>query len=371
LKIAYFILNSFDFDSRARLEVETLGDMGHHVEIIATAGADSVSFNRFPIHRIAQWNHPTRKFRFLQYNMTAARIGRRLRADVYHAVDLDVLQAAVRSAGKAKIVYESRELYTELEALSGRPAIKAVWRGLEGRLIGKADKVITINESIAAELSKRYGIGKPVVIRNAAPLPQNIKPVDLHSKFNIPADWKILIYQGVLRRGQGLPYLLEIVSCLENMALLLVGSGPLESELKDRAASSNLADKIRFAGRVPPDELANYTAAAAAGLLFMEDVSLNNRLALPQKLFQYLAAGIPQIVSPMPELASFVETEGTGLVTPPGDPKTAAGLISDFLCNERNYRQARANCASSASRNNWALESLKLRKVYEDLEPGV
>lgn len=371
MKIVYFILNSFDFDSRARLEVETLGDMGHQVEIIATTGSDSDSFRGFPIHRIAQWNHPTRKFRFLQYNLIASRIGKRLRADVHHAVDLDVLQAAVRSAGKSKIVYESRELYTELEALNGRTAIKAIWRNLESRLIGKADKVITINESIAGELSKRYGIEKPVVIRNTAPLPQNLKPVDLHSLFDIPSEWKILIYQGVLRHGQGLLYLLEIMTCLEKTAILFVGNGPLEGELKERAASPGLSDKIRFAGRILPDELANYTAAAAAGLLMMEDVALNNRLALPQKLFQYLTAGIPQIVSPMPELASFVTAEGTGLVAPLGDYKTAAGLISDFLYSEEKYEGARANCAGSAMRNNWAQESLKLRKVYEELERGV
>jgi glycosyltransferase involved in cell wall biosynthesis len=370
LKIAYFILNGFDFDSRARLEVETLGEMGHRVEIIATAGSDSASYHGFPIHRVAQWDHPTRKFRFLQFNIIASRIGKRLQADVYHAVDLDVLQAVIWSAGNARIVYESRELYTELEALSDRPGIKAIWRGLENRLIRKADKIITINDSIAAELSERYGIEKPVVVRNAAPLPRNIKPVDLHSLFDIPDDWKILIYQGVLRRGQGLFYLLEIMNCLENIALVYIGDGPLETWLKRQVADLGLSDKVRFAGRIPSDELANYTAAAAAGLLFMEDIAINNRLALPQKLFQYLAAGIPQIVSPMPELASFVQAEGTGLVAPLGDPKAAAGYISDFLRDEEKYKQARANCAGSASRNNWALEAVKLRKVYEDLERG-
>jgi glycosyltransferase involved in cell wall biosynthesis len=328
LKIAYFILNSFDFDSRARLEVETLGALGHQVDIIATVGCDSQNYLGFRIHRIPQWRHPTRKFRFLQYNHYAAWVGRKLSPDIYHAVDLDTLQAACwASRGKGKIIYEARELYTELEALSGRPRIQGIWRSLERRLIVKADKVITINDSIASELSIRYGIEKPIVIRNVGRLPTAIKSVDLRERYRIPADWKVLIYQGVLRRGQGLSYLLDVVSNLENIALVLIGNGPIESELKAEAGRLNLNDRVRFVGRVAPDELANYTAGATAGILFMEDVALNNKLALPQKLFQYLAAGIPQIVSPMPELSRFVESENTGLVVLLGDPKSAARRI--------------------------------------------
>jgi glycosyltransferase involved in cell wall biosynthesis len=368
LKIAYFILNSFDFDSRARLEVETLGGMGHQVEIIATVGSNSRSYLGFPIHRIAQWRHPTRKFRFIQYNHIAAWIGRSTKADVYHAVDLDTLQAAVWAAGGKRIIYEARELYTELEALCGRPRTQAIWRTLEKRLIGNAKKVITINESIAEELSRRYGIERPDVIRNVGRLPKDINPVNLYSKFEIPSDWKILIYQGVLRRGQGLSYLLEVIACLEKVALIFVGAGPIEAELKDDVRRLNLSQRVKFAGRVSPDELANYTAGACAGMLFMEDVALNNKFALPQKLFQYLAAGIPQIVSPMPELSKFVTCEETGLVAPLGDSKLAAQLISDYLFDQTKLDKARANCAISAANNNWEIESRKLCEIYLSLE---
>lgn len=371
MKIAYFILNSFDYDSRARLEVETLGAMGHKLDIIATVGCNSKSYLGFPIHRIPQWRHPTRKFRFLQYNHYAAWIGRKLSADIYHAVDLDTLQAAFwASSGKGKIIYEARELYTELEALSGRPRTQAIWRALERKLIGKADKVITINESISNELSNRYRIEKPVVIRNVGRLPKDIKPVNLRERFGIPSDWKVLIYQGVLRQGQGLSFLLQVMAGLDNMALVLIGNGPIQNELKTETARLNLNDKVRFAGRVPPDELANYTAGATAGILFMEDVALNNKLALPQKLFQYLAAGIPQIVSPMPELSSFVESEGTGLVVPLGDSKSAARLVTEFLSDISRYNKAKGNCVISASKNNWDIESAKLIELYRRLEHG-
>jgi glycosyltransferase involved in cell wall biosynthesis len=368
LKVAYFILNSFDYDSRARLEVETLGQMGHQVEIIATVGSDSLSYLGFPIHRISQWHRPTRKFRFLQYNHIAAWVGRKTGADIFHAVDLDTLQAAVWAAREKKIVYEARELYTELEALSGRPRTQAIWRNLEKRLIGKAEKIITVNDSIADELVRLYSLAKPVVIRNDACIPKDIKTIDLYHLYNIPPDWKILIYQGVLRRGQGLSYLLDIMTCLDKVALVIVGDGFIKSELEGKIASLNLLDKAKFSGRVAPDELANYTTGVSAGMLLMEDVALNNRLALPQKFFQYLAAGIPQIVSPMPELEGFVKREKTGLVVPLSDARLAASIISEFLFNETKYNEAITNCSKAAIQNNWEIESAKLRELYQSLE---
>ena len=370
MKIAYFILNCFDYDSRARLEVESLGKCGYDVEIVATVGANSKEYLGFPIYRIAQWRWPSRKTRFIQYNLAASKIGQRIKADIYHAVDLDVLQAAVRAADKTggRVVYESRELYTELESLNGRTLVRNFWQELETRLIGRATRIITINDSIALELSRRYGVERPVVIRNVARLPLALEPVDLHVKFDIPSNWKIVIYQGVLRGGQGLIYLLDIIHLLNNVALIFIGGGHLDGDLKALVHALGISNKVRFAGIMPPDSLANNTAGADAGVLLMEGVALNNRLALPQKLFQYLACGIPQIVSPMPEIAKFVKTENSGLVVPLDHAEDAAELISTFLCDSTKLDTVRRNCIESARRNNWDEESTKLRELYKSLE---
>ncbi len=372
MKVAYFILNNFDFDSRARLEVETLVSMGHRVEIIATVGAASSTYLGSPIHRLPQWRGPTKKFRFAQYNLLAAMAGVRSGAHIYHAVDLDALLPAVWAAWRngGRVIYEARELYTELEALSGRAAVKKTWERLERRLIGKAEKVITINDSIAGELCRRYGIASPTVVRNVAPLPGKLEARDLRKIFDIPSDWKVLIYQGVLRAGQGLAYLIEIMARLEKAALLFVGDGPLRGELSQKSERLGLSHKVRFAGRVPPDELLSYTTGADAGLLLMEDVALNNRLALPQKLFQYLVAGIPQIVSPMPEIAGFAERAGTGIVVPLGNAGEAAAKIAAFLCDDGKLVRVKASCREASKEHNWQVESKKLRAVYEDLEVG-
>ncbi len=370
MKIAYFILNSFDFDSRARLEVETLGQCGYEIEIIATIGSDSKSYLGFPIHRIPQWKWPSRKTRFIQYNLVATKLAQNIKADIYHAVDLDTLQAAIRAADKTggRVVYESRELYTELEALNGRSFVRNFWRELETRLIGRATRIITINESIADELCIRYGIEKPIIIRNVARQPQNLTPIDLHQKFNISSHNRILIYQGILRTGQGLPYLLDIMKLLENAALIFIGDGHIENELKEKTQLLGIADKVKFAGRISPGLLPGYTAGGDLGVLLMESAAMNNRLALPQKLFQYLVCSVPQVVSPMPEISKFVTSEKTGLVVPLDHPGDAAQLISSILCDHRKFHELKSNCLESAKRNNWDVESAKLRDLYQFLE---
>ena len=100
----------------------------------------------------------------------------------------------------------------------------------------------------------------------------------------------------------------------------------------------------------------------------MEDVALNNRLALPQKLFQYLTAGIPQIVSPMPEISRFVNDENTGIVVPLEKPQEAADTISRFFGENNRYVDVKENCKKSAEINNWENESRKLENLYRELE---
>lgn len=352
------------------MEVETIGRMGHQVDIIVTVGAETREYLGFPIHRIAQLTWPSRKIRFVQYNLKAAFIGIKLKADIYHAVDVDTLAAAFWAAGRTggKVIYEARELYTELEPLRGRNLVRSFWGNLEKRLIGRAARVVTINDSIADELCRRYQIRKPDVIRNVARTPDNIQQIDLRAKFGIPDDYKIIVYQGVLRRGQGLFYQLDILPYLDRVVMMFIGSGPIESVLKEKASSLNVDNRVIFAGRVEPDELLNYTASADAGILLMEDIALNNRLALPQKLFQYLSAGIPQIVSPMPEISRFVKDEKTGVVVSLEDPREAANAIAKLIFDANLYSAVKENCRKSSSKNNWETESTKWIEIYKDLE---
>ncbi len=138
---------------------------------------------------------------------------------------------------------------------------------------------------------------------------------------------------------------------------MIVGAGPLNDELKALSEKLGIINRVKFIGQVTPSDLPNYTAGADAGLLLMEDVALNNRLALPQKLFQYLVAGIPQIVSPMPEIAGFVEAEQTGLIIEPSQKDEAAEKIKSLMNDSERLNRIKKHCLDVAERHNWDMES--------------
>jgi glycosyltransferase involved in cell wall biosynthesis len=289
-----------------------------------------------------------------------------LNADIYHAVDLDTLWAAVKAARVTggKVIYEARELYTELLALKDRSMVKAFWKILEKRFIHHADAIITINDSIAEELVKRYGIERPQVAMNVAEVKPIAKPIDLRKQFDLASKF-VLIYQGVLRPGQGIIRALRMLSGLPDVGLVIVGEGPMKGEIEGEVARLDLTEQVRFAGMVDPDELPSYTAGADAGLLLMEAVAMNNYLALPQKLFQYIAAGVPPIVTELPELVKIVGQNRLGLVLDRADTNNDINAVGRFLIH--NVNDAKKACCEVKNKYNWNIEGSKIMAVYRGL----
>jgi glycosyltransferase involved in cell wall biosynthesis len=366
LRICFFILNPFDYDSRARFICEDILASGWELDIIATVGGELKSFGRANIHRLSQSIKPVRQRRFIEYNIRAVSIAKTTKADIYHAVDLDTLWAAAKAAkvSGSRVVYEASELYVELLSLYKRPLVKAFWSLLEKRLINKADAVVTINESIANELVKRYGIKKPEIVMNVAKLPKIIKPVDLRQRFNLNSKF-VLIYQGILRPGQGTVRALKAVARLPEVSLVFVGDGPFRSEIERCSVELGLKGRVRFAGMVAPDQLLNYTAGANAGLLLMEPESLNNYFTLPQKFFQYIAAGTPPIAADRPELRRLVRNDNLGLVLKDGATQDDVRAIDDFLQN--GLESASQACHIAKNKYRWEKEGKKLLEIYREL----
>ncbi len=364
MRIAFFILNVFDYDSRAQLICEDILSQHWELEIIAAAGGKMADFKGAGIHQIPQPTWPSRKRRFIEYNIRAAEIARRFMPDICHAVDLDTLWAAVRSADEnAKVLYESREFYTGLLALKNRPLTRSFWGFLESKLIRRADAVVTVNEAIAERLQTIYRIPRPAVVMNLARSDIPGKPIDLRRTCGIDAKY-VIVFQGVLRKGQGLFDCLKIIAALPETALLIIGDGPIKGELEFASAKLGIADRVRFIGMIPPQELSSWTAAADAGFLLLEPISENHRLALPQKLFQYICAGVPPIVSDIPGPRKIVESGKLGLVLESDNP-IQPERVRAFLEGERE--NARKACLAARSKYVWENEGPKLISIYREL----
>ncbi len=366
MRICFLIINPFDYDSRARLICRDIVQAGYELDIITTGGDEPKTFEGAAVHYIPQSTRYFRQRRFIEFNLKAADIAGRLKPDIVHAVDLDTLWAAVTAAKKSggKVVYEARELYTELLALRKRPVVKWFWRRLEKRFIHKANCVVTINHSIGNELLRRYNIKDPTVVMNVAETPSIDPPINIRQKFNLTQKF-VLIYQGVLRPGQGIDRALRAIKGVPDTGILFVGDGPYRALIDEMTRQLDIEDRVRFAGVVPPEQLPSYTVGADAGLLLMESTALNNYLALPQKLFQYIMAGTPPIVTDLPELKRVVEDDDLGLVLKNDNSAEDAKAISDFL--QKKLARAVQNCHKVKSKYSWENEGKKLMDIYGEL----
>lgn len=294
---------------------------------------------------------------------------RRYSPAIVVAHDLPVLPTAQQLASErgAKLVYDSHELYSEQEFPSRE---KRHWADIEARHVGACDLVITVNQSIASELERRYGIHGVRVILNAErsenpPVPT----LRFHEVLHLDASRKVLLLQGGLSAGRNLEVLVDAMAQVRDPTVVLVflGDGLFLKHLKQRAMAQ--ADhRVHFLPAVPQHELLAWTVAADAGVIPYQATCLNNYFCTPNKLFEFIAAGIPILASDLPEVRKLVVGENIGHV---GDMETAgkvAALIDSFFADPQRLEGWRRNLSAVRQRVCWEKETLKLVQMYETLK---
>ncbi|MEM1116337.1 MAG: glycosyltransferase family 4 protein [Bacteroidota bacterium] len=300
-------------------------------------------------------------------------------ADLYLASDLYVLPALARAARRhrGRLVYDSRELYAALDASAGRPLVSAVWRAVEGRHIRKADAVLTVSDRIADRLGASYDIARPTVLYNApAPHPEATTPEATDSErtgpealrraLRLPDDGRLVVlYQGLFRAGRGLPALVEAVGVVEGIRLVLIGEGDLEPKI--RRLGDGLGGRLVVHPFVPPDALAALTPGADLGACLIEPLTESLRLSLPNKLFEYLSAGVPVLASPLPEIRRVVQ--GAGILADPQSPEAVEGALRTAL--DANTRATwAAHSRDALAPYAWTTGRETFRRLILDLLPA-
>ena len=285
---------------------------------------------------------------------------------VYHASDLYTLPAMQRAAMRqqSRLVFDSRELYTHLPATTGRPWVRMFWGMLLHRYIRHADCVYSVSESIAEHLREHFRLDTVHLMHNV-PGPQSEIPADsLRTRLRLPSGTSIILHQGSLQRHRGGSMMVEAMHSIKDAVLVFMGGGPLREETRKLARTLNMESIVRFIDPVPPDQLLSVTASADIGLTFLEDSCLNHRYALPNKLFEYLAAGVPVIASDLPEIARIIRQFNVGCVVPSGDANALGTALHHALEHPELRQTWAANTASVQKFFNFETESERFVTPY-------
>lgn len=289
------------------------------------------------------------------------------KADVLVSNDLDTLlpNFLVSKLKGGELVYDSHEIFCEVPELQNNPTKKNIWKSLERWIFPKLKHVFTVNDSIAKIYSEEYKV--PVqVIRNIPPLANQLilKPTT-KQELGIPQNKKIIVLQGAgINIDRGAEEAVEAMQYVNDAVLMIVGSGDVITLLHQMVEKLNLSDKVIFVGKVPFEKLLQYTHHADLGLTLDKDTNINYKYSLPNKLFDYIHAGVPVLASGLVEIKNIIDQYKVGDCIQSHDPKHIADKINSILNNENQLQDWKKNCKIAAENLNWEKEEKLLTQVY-------
>ena len=237
------------------------------------------------------------------------------------ANDTDTLLGCWLAArGRCRLVMDAHELFPEVPEIQDKPLVKWVWRTIERWLMPKCDALLTVSQGIADYYKDRYGV-EMTMVRNLSSGQWSVASgqrggshcrVSILSTDHCPL--ATLLYAGKVNVGRGVDWAIDALELLPGCRLVVAGDGGLLEAMKAYAAEKPWADRVTFTGRLMPEEMTALEAKADVGLVMLEDKGLSYHYALPNRVGAFVQAGVPMVVSDLPEMARVVRTYGVGEV---------------------------------------------------------
>ncbi len=348
-------------DQRVQKVTSSLHYAGYEVLLIGTKTKKSGSCDAiFEFRRIPMLFSKS-VFFYAELNLRLFFILLFKRADILLANDTDTLlpNFLVSKLRSKQLVFDAHELFPEVPEVTNRTFVKSVWTGLEKLIFPKLKHTYTVCDSISKHYQELYGINMKV-IRN---VPYR-NPIVSENALDY-GEKRIILYQGAVNIGRGLEWVIDSMPYIDNAVLVIIGKGDIIHQLKHKVHKMHLEDKVKFLGKIMPRELPAYTQSANLGLCLLEKNGLSYYYSLPNRIFDFMNAGIPILATDFPEIANIVKPNNTGRLISNHEPQYLASVISEMLDSHTEEDAERIKKLS----NNfcWELEELKLRAIFESL----
>ena len=278
------------------------------------------------------------------------------KTDLLFANDLDTLgpNYLVSKLKGIPLIYDSHELFCEVPELQHAPLKKKIWELLERIILPRLKYALTVNKSIAAIYKSKYGCEMSVV-RNIPPFTK-VELLKTRKDLNIDQKKYVLIMQGAgINMDRGAEDLLLSMQWVEDALLLIIGSGDVWFKLDSLIEEYHLHDRVRLIKRIQKHDLLHYTMNADIGISIDKGTNLNYRFSLPNKLFDYIHAGIPILASRMDEIERIVTEYEIGDFIESHEPQHIASKLKEMLKSDKQA-EWRKNSLRAKKELNWASE---------------
>jgi glycosyltransferase involved in cell wall biosynthesis len=368
-RVAFSVTNCICFDQRVLKMAGTVSALNCDITIIGRTRGECCKSEKVPF-RTHRFNMLFKRG-FLFYKFFNIRLFFYLlfrRFDLLVANDLDTLlpNFLVSKIKGLPLVYDSHEYFTGVPEIQNRHFVRWVWKTIESFVFPKLTNVITVSDSIALQYENEYGL-RPLTVRNCSLKANHISPFTRH-ELGVEADHLLLIMQGTgINIDRGGEELIEALNMTENVTLLIVGSGDIFIQLQKRIAELRLENKVKLIGRVPWNELMRYTKSADIGLTLDKNNNANHNYSLPNKLFDYINAGIPILAGDLPEIRTIILKYRCGFIIKEVTPFEISSAIIELRNNPALLTELRRNAVEASQELNWGVESVKVKAMYKNI----
>ncbi len=357
--IFFTVTTDLTYDQRMIRICSSLVQAGFKVTLVGRKIKNSIPLNEqsFKQKRINCLFEKGKLF-YAEYNIRLFFFLLFKKMDCIGAIDLDTILPCyfISRIKKIKRVYDAHELFCEMKEIATRPAIYKMWKKIERFTVPKFPAGYTVNQLIAAEFKKMYGVDYEV-IRNIAVLRQ-LPEVEKKEKF--------ILYQGAVNEGRSFETLIPAMKEVD-CKLVICGDGNFMQQAQLLVKENNLQQKVIFKGKITPEELRTITSQAYIGVTLFENKGLSNYYSLANRFFDYLHAGIPQLCVDYPVYKEINEQQPVAALVNDVSPVNLAFQLNNLLHNEVVYSKLQQNCISVRETLNWQAEENKLFQFYNNL----
>jgi len=344
--ILILLKGNINYDSRVQKEIDTLVSFGFKVKL-AVWNHEPIFYKKEQVeivdmnlsnHRVPHITFLT-FFKIVKFWYLSAKIIKQGNYDYVHCNDLETLGVLFFLPKKYKnnFIYDAHELYPERFSIERYLIRYVIWSLMEKILI-KRTKSIIVPESHRAEyLKRKYKLAKMPVVINNFPKYQTIVPRNIRQELNISAEKKIICYQGVLKANRDIEAIIESLHYLSDEFILILFGYAFKDylkNLKELIEKKRLRNRAIFYGAVVPQELLQTLSQCDIGVALYQNKGINNYLCAPNKVFDYIMAGVKVITNDYPPLQIVKEYNFVRLISEV-NPKSIAECAKDLV--KQNY----------------------------------